>query len=781
MISSITHSLTDMEQTRVTTVHRLKVSSGVRELVAMLDDSSWVVRRTVVESLASLGETAIEAICDTLTFHRDSEARIAAAVDTLVAMKTSVEAAVFQLAKHTDPAIVADAAQILGRRRHLPSIPILVQLTQHVDDNVAVAAIEALGRIGGRAAVEALIQAAGSGNFFRTFPAIDVLGRSGDPRAIEPLVKLLGNPSYRPEAARALGRSGERAALRPLIELLKSASDSTVRMAAVSLWDLREHFQEKSGGKSVLVDEILRNQIDPEAVRRISRVLSTADVIEGVIICKLLGTIGNSEAMVFLTASLDSSAQVAASAASALKKIGKDAEEGFVRAIAEGSSARRKALLPIVTRFAAAREVAQCLTDPDADVRALACETLGRLGNPSVVREVFPLLADSNLRVGHAATAAIQALGSRQARELAVETFKSNDPIVRRSALRILAYFGDTESLTPMLEGLADDDVRVREVALQGLPYLESPEAFEALFEATKSASAKTRALAMRALGQIPKTSERTLARLLGGLFDADAWVRYYACQSLGRLKYSAASKELSVMLDDDAGQVRVAAVEALSHIDSIEARQILRQAASSTEIEIKRAALVGLGIAHRIEDLPIVLAAVRDSDMPTRLMALSALVSFSSPLVVGALSSATADEDEQVRSTAIQFLAGRPEQDATEVLVDLLGTELNRELAKAALLVPAAGRVAGLLIVLESASDEMAPRLISILSRIERPEARAALLSAMKLKNVAARKAAASGLSARQDREMTAALSDASDNDSDPDVRQICSLLLRD
>ncbi|MGE0527767.1 MAG: HEAT repeat domain-containing protein [Bdellovibrionales bacterium] len=774
---------TDTERARVANVQSLGAggAAGVTNLVEMLADPSWVVRRAVVESLAKLGDVSVISLCDVLRSRRDSEARLAAAVDALVCSTGSVEREVLKLLPHENPAVVADAAQILGRRRSQTALPSLVQLTKHSNDNVAVSAIEALGHIGGRAAVEALIESVNSKNFFRVFPAIDVLGRSGDPRVVEPLTKLLSDPVFLLEAARALGRSGERAALKPLVELLISPSDSVVRIASVAIWDLRQRFEEKTGGDTVTVDEFLRANIGSEAIRRLSQILfHTTNDPEVRVVCKLFGLIGNAEATPVLAKALDAPSSVATCAAQALKKIGKNADEPLIRAIREGSSARRKVLLPVVSRSSAAQDVAQCLKDPDPEVRALACDTLARLSNVNVVKDLFPLLLDSNLRVVHSATAAIQALGTGEARELAREATLADNPVVRRSALRILSYFGDEEALDPMLKALSDSDPRVREAAIQGLPFLEDARALEALYEQSRNSNPRVRGLAMRSLGQLPKASERALSVLLKGLRDDDAWVRYYACQSLGRMEYVSVAGEIAQLLQDEAGQVRVASVEALSHLDSPIAYEALRQAATTQDVEARRAALVGLGIAHRDEDLPVVLNAVSAPDAPTRLMALSALVNFPSGRVLGALSSAATDSSEQVSSAAIDFLSARPEQEATEVLVELLKSEATRDRARAALLVASEGRSAGLLVALESANDEFAPILISVLSRLETPEARSALLWAMKLNNAAARKAAATSLAARRDPELIAAVREAEQNDPDPEVRKICTLVLK-
>lgn len=776
------YTLTDAERTLLAKVERLRAAAApsVNGLIAMLGDPSWVVRRAVVSALSTAGAGAVEPLCAILLTQRNDEARLAAAVDALVAVNAPVEPAILRLTSDPNPAVVADAAQVLGRRRSEQAVPVLERLTSHANDNVAVAAIEALGNIGGRAAIEVLIDCVNSRTFFRTFPAIDVLGRSGDPRVVEPLARLLENPQYLPEAARALGRSGERAGAEPLLELLAASSDAVVRVGVAALADLRQRFEEKSGMPAVPIDEMIRARLGSEMIHRLERVMLSADLPEAIALCSILGATASAEAAPLLARALDGPEPLAMSGADALKRIGRDADTQLLHTIREGSSASRKAVLPIASRSNAAAAVAACLTDADPEVRALACETLARLGNPSVVPEIFRLLQDRNLRVVHAATGAIQALGSREARQLAVKAARAESATVRRSALRILTYFGDGDALEPVLDALNDPDPRVREVAVQGLPYLEDKRALEALVSAVKSSDARTRALATRSLGHVPNANARVYSLLIKGLADPDPWVRYYACQSLGRLVYDPAAARVAELLADSAGQVRVAAVEALSHMSSAQAHDALRGAASSEDVEVKRAALVGLGIAHRAGDLPVVLGAANDPDAPTRLMALSAMASFLSPAVLGALSAAASDRDEQVRSAAISFLAARPEQDATEVLLGLLASESVGERAKAALLVPSEGRIAGLLGALEEASDELAPILVSILARLEGPEARSALLATMRLQNVAARKAAAPALAARRDAVAISILQEAAQSDPRQDVRQICSLLLK-
>ncbi len=781
MISSDTFSLTDAEQTRFAKVQvlREKGSDKISDLLEMLTDPSWMVRRSVVEALAHSGDLAVKLLVQLLCENRGSEARIAAVVDTLSASNGHVEEIMSPLADHSDPAIVADVAQIFGRRGAPTAVQTLVKLTKHSDDNVAVGAIEALGKIGGRAAVEALIEIVNGKNFFRVFPAIDVLGRSGDPRAVAPLTKLLSDPVYLPEACRALGRSGERTALIPLIGLLKNAIDGVILVAATSIWELYEKYGEKSGGDLLEFDFTLRTEIKKEMVRRLLGVLPRSQSAEAVAICNILGIIGDAESVPGLTQALQSEGAIAMGAAVALKKIGSDAESTLLTTIKNSSSERRKILIPLVTRSSSALDIANCLKDTDPEIRALASDTLVRLGNPIVIASLFPLLEDENLRVVHAATATIQALGSHETLQLAVIAANSKNPVVRRSAIRILSYFGDSSALVPTIAGLADSDPRVQEAAIHGLPFIDSPEALEALFKMTKNATDRLRALAMRSLGQLSNPEEKVFATLINGLSDRDSWTRYYSCQSLGRLKYDQAAIHIAKLLDDEAGQVRVAAVEALSHFQSSVAHDALKTAAEKSDIEVRRAAMIGLGLVRKIETLPLLLTAIKSADPATRLVALSAAANFPTERVLGSLSAAASDSDAQISNSAIHLLGARQEQEATEVLVELLPNQKLSDRVKAALLLPSNGRVSGILVALESAHHELAAVLISILAKLPKLEARSALLAAIRLHNVAARKAAAPVLAARKDPEMLHALQEAVENDPDHEVRQICSLLL--
>ncbi len=789
-------ALTAAERARAAVVEQLAKSGagGVDGLIELLADPSWPIRRRVVAALGSLGAPAVGPLCEVLRTRRDDEARIAATVDALVASSADVLGAIELLAVHANPAIVADVAQVLGRRGQTSAVPLLAKLVEHADDNVAVAAIEGLGRIGGPRAVDTVIAAAQSNEFFRVFPAIDVLGRGGDPRSIAPLTALVGDPTYTPEAARALGKTGEANAAPALVSLFGHASDAVVRIAVVALAELERLHRHRYGSVVALEAALARAPAEPAVVARLTRVLASANVDEQAAFAHVLGLIGTTTdaGTAALRGLLDVTGPVAEIAAASLLRLGRESDRLLAEALTSGTSERRRILLPVVGREAVAAGVALCLTDEDPLVRALACEALGRIGAVDHIDLLMPHLGDANARVVQAAISALQSLGSAKTITKVIAAAKSPSATTRRAALRILAYFGHREALPVFLGALEDVDPRAREVALTGLASLEDePRALEALLETSRSEGplgAPIRRAALRALGQSIADDGRIAERLAQALSDPDAWARYYACQALGKLGLSATAPSVAERLHDEAGQVRIAAIEAISHFDTRVAEDALRAAATSDDADMRRAALVGLGNSRNVSALPVLFEAARSDDAATRLVAISAIAELAmflsdtggAPLLdpLDPLEAAASDADENVRAAALVLLARSPSPRATPILVELARKPEERDRIVELLSTPSRSRVPALLASLALASDDEALLLTSALSRLQTPEAEAALFAAMSFESPAVRRATAASVASLNTAAGRAALRVAAEHDLDPEVRRVCAAL---
>jgi HEAT repeat protein len=753
--------------------------SALPQLVEALVDASWAVRRAVVAALATAEPAAMPMLVEMLRRSRENEAKIAGLVDALAATSSEIDELLLDLAADDNVAVVCDAAQILGRRESARGVPKLKQLTQHADDNVALAAVEALGRIGGKEALDSLLVLAESRNFFRTFPTIDILGRSGDSRVLGTLLGLSVDPLYGAEAVRALGRLGDPSAVPSLLDQLTRASGGLVGAIALSISAIHDAAEQRFGS-GLIVERLLSGSAKVSELRqRLALALRRADASEQVALSQILSWIGEESTVPSLLALLRGTPAVAQGAALSLKRLGALAEPQLIAAVHVGTSEERRLLVPLLGGKLTARDqLIECLSDEDPTVRALSCDALARTSDPAAVPAIFPLLADADARVGQAALAAIQTLGSDDTRRLALAAASSADTRLRRAALRIIGYFGYAEGLDVLIEASRSSDEKLREAALAGLPFLDAPRAQSELLQAAHHESPRTRTFAVRALGHT-SGEPAVLAELRSALNDGDAWVRYYACQALGRLRDDSATDQIALLLEDAFGQVRVAAVEALAHLRGARAFEVLTGMLGAGDADLNRAALLAVGMSKRVEALPQLQSALASPEAATRLVALSALAELGVPEALPAIARATRDPDEGVRASAISFLAARSDIAATNELILLLLDAPTEQSLIRALAKPAPDRCQAIAAALGHADDLSATALVATLARMHSEESLAAIRLALASNNDATRRAAASALVALQDKASTAALERAALSDPDAEVRRICTASL--
>ncbi|MBA3457132.1 MAG: HEAT repeat domain-containing protein, partial [Deltaproteobacteria bacterium] len=697
------HGLSETEQTRAEHVDHLFAlgRASVNELISLMSDSSWTVRRAVVGALSALGEDAVAPLCRWLCEVRTSEHAIAAAVDALAgSIWAGTSATVVVLLDDRDPAIVADAAAILGRRRELESAPRLAKLLAHPDDNVAVAAIEGLGTIGGTLAVDALIEVVRSKNFFRTFPALQVLARTTDPRVVTPLAELLEDEAFQFEAARALGRTGSPLAVAPLATLLSRPGSSIVRLVASALADLA--IRAEWTGAQLSVASAMRAIFAPSLDRFIAA-LPGSDLPERIATAKVLGTIGAATTLPVLVGLLDDPAARGV-ATEAIRRIGSMHNDALIEALEVGSASTRLALLPIIGVSSAATQVRRMLTDEDPEIRARACEALERIGDTETLPALFHALGDANPRVGHAATAAIHALGSRSVSGLAVRALSSPQGSVRRHALRIITSLACRDAFEQVVVAVDDPDAKIAELAIGALGALDDPRVEPILIALARRPHSTLRAATMRAAAV--RRSDAMTELLRRGLGDEDAWVRYYACQGLGRLESASAVHALIERLADASPQVRISAIEALSRLDNPQAWQALRSAVRSQDPDEQRAALVGISQSGQPEAIPMLLEASTAEDVATCLIALAGLARSMDARAIAQLSLAASGSSEPIRDAALSLLVERSDRSAADVLVDTaLATDPGHP-AHLALSRPSAVRIAAIAAHLDNADD---------------------------------------------------------------------------
>jgi HEAT repeat protein len=772
-----TFVLTEAEQRRVEHITRLVAlgSYGVDELLASMSDPSWTVRRASVAALATLGDDSVEPLCTWLGDRRTEEHSIAAAVDALAAsIGRAATSRVIAMLADPRPAVAADAAHILGRRHATEAVPMLARTVAHVDDNVAVAAIEALGAIGAAGAIDELIAIMRDRNFFRTFPALQVLAKSGDARAVAPLASLLDDDVYRLEAVRALGRTGSTQAIAPLTSMLPRGGEAIVRLVALALADLVTR-AEWIGSIDQVVETM--RAISTPSLARFAAALRAADPAERAALALLLGRVGDASVIPALARLLDDP-DVHEIATEAIQRIGRAHDDAQIAALAVDSAAR-VAVLPVVNSRRAAPSVRALLHDEDPEVRARACEALARIGDTSAVPALFEALADANPRVGLAATAAMHALGVADTGTRALAALAHGSLSVRRYALRIIAYLGAADAFEPVRAAIADPDPRLAELAVATLGELEDPRVDGELAELARGGNAVLRAAAMRAA--VHRLGDGAAVILERGLADDHAWVRYYACQGLGRIGRSHAVGQLVARLADSTPHVRISAIEALAHLETPAAWQALTSVVRSEDPDERRAALVSIGLCANSAALPILIDAATSLDLPTRLIALAGLARRTEAAALERLAKAALDPAPEVRGAALSLLGDRDDPAAAEALVGLaVGVALDETHAvHVTLSRPGPARIAAIAARLANVDDRGAAVLVAALARMRDQRATNLLFQALTLVNPASRRASATILVALGIEGARSAVARIASEDPDLDVRRVCAALV--
>jgi HEAT repeat protein len=233
---------------------------------------------------------------------------------------------------------------------------------------------------------------------------------------------------------------------------------------------------------------------------------------------------------------------------------------------------------------------------------------------------------------------------------------------------------------------------------------------------------------------------------------------------------------EVIGLIDDPAGQVRAAAVEAISKLGDGRSTAVLDGACLSTDPDIRRVAILGLGECKRSEALPILLREAGSDDDASRLYALSALAESDEDEATDALLRATSDHVPMVQSAALALLHARSGAAATRWVIAQLRDPQRRDEALAALEKPVAGRIGGIALALRDADSATTSLLIGALSNMATTEGDAAIEGTLALENVHARRSAARALTAADTSASRALLDRAELTDPDDEVRRICA-----
>lgn len=193
-----------------------------------------------------------------------------------------------------------------------------------------------------------------------------------------------------------------------------------------------------------------------------------------------------------------------------------------------------------------------------------------------------------------------------------LEALRDPSPSVRREATLAVATFGDKRAAALLLEHMQQHPELIEEETVEALGQLGDAETVPALIELLDSPRALIRRAAAKALGSTGEPSAIP-ALTLAARAPGDSDLRRAAIQSLRKLDATEASEAICEALYDDSPGARVAAAEAIIHLQLTQAADDLRHSLAWFTDDSRSEAAYGLGVVGTVEDIPLILKAASE------------------------------------------------------------------------------------------------------------------------------------------------------------------------
>ena len=762
-------------------IARLEDNAASEDALPHVGASDWRLRGAAVRTLRqSASREEIAHLLESVRREHHDLNLLSSALQVLISAGRDVVAPLVTLLSDANANLRMHAALALGQLQAADAMPALIAALEDVDVNVRFHAIEAIGRTPAPEAVEPLARIAASGDFFLAFPAVDALSRTDDARVGPSLLSLLSDDLLRPAVVDALAALGDEDCVAPLVELLNSGAGEPGPTAA-ALEQIRQRYDEPYGAGDHIVS-LARSAITPAGVDRLAAAVRERQAPTGPLVA-VLGWMGAAGAGA--VAALVGEAGLEAETADAVLRVGRDAVGPLLAMVGDGDRAARIAAVELLGRLADRQAVpvlAELLNSADAELVAAAAGALATVGDHRALDHLLPLFGHEHAAVRQAAIGAVNSLGAETTATQVRELLRHPDPRVRECAVRVAGYFGFDDCLPGIFAAVDAPEEEVRRAAIEQLPVTGQRRALERLATAIDNETPRNRAAAAHAA----RTADEPVldAPLLKALGDEDAWVRYFAAQSLaqrGRSPAGAADALAALALSDRAPQVRIAAIEALGVLDADAAFPVAAQLVTKSDPDLAGAALSAIAAFPGTHADELIEQAIRSSNSSLRAGAIAALAGRRTPRAVDALAWAarvTDPPDQAARAvealgTIATAASGEARAAAIAALVDL-GADPARRSAAAAQLgqVPADG-------VLDIAHALTAPwpgmRLTAVeaLARMRHPRASAALASALADPDPSIRAAAVFAFGRLGTLSAAPAIVALRDRDPDPAVRR--------
>ncbi len=568
---------------------------GIDPLLPAIGDDNWRVRRAAVTSLA--GRKTADVIAALLEARRADHRNfsvLSSAIELLASSESDVVLPLIEMLGHPDVDLRLQAALILGQRGDSRAIGPLIDVLSDPDDNFRFHAIEALGKLKAADAVDRLATIAEEGNFFLGFAALEAIALIDDGTVAPRLAPLLADDLLRGTVAEVLGRIGDEDVVGPLVQVLNDATAPTdVVAGALAAVHERSETRYRDGEH---IADIVRRAISPTGTQNLLDAVPRATAEQLPAVTKVLGWLEGRAVERALTRLLGQPS-VRGKVVESLVRYGPRVVDLLIEQLgAEDLDTRHAAIVGlgrIGDRRATPALIALLREDPASIV--VTAGALARMGDARAFDALIALIGHPDPSVRQAVIAALNSIGHPDMATRLGPLLRDSAAPVRESAVRIAGYFGYRECADDILRCCDDPDPSVQRAAIGHLAYLDDDRVVGRLIDALAPGGAPAlRSTAVQAIARLDDA--RAIRPLIAALRDPDAWVRYFAARGLGERREAGALDDLArLAFDDPAGQVRLAAIDAIGRVGSLPAVPALAALASSDDRDIAVAALQAL------------------------------------------------------------------------------------------------------------------------------------------------------------------------------------------
>ncbi|HEY4485451.1 MAG TPA: HEAT repeat domain-containing protein [Nitrospiria bacterium] len=574
-------------------------SQFVPELIGLLGDPEWRVRKSAVMAVAGLERNPNLAERLISVLEEGNVGKRNAALEALIHFGAAALPPILARLRRTNKDVKKMILEIVGEIGDPQAVPDLLPMLEDPDENVRMAAIESLGKLKDRRSVPVMLPLLRSDDPLIGFVAIKALERLGDPRAVEPLLEIVNKKGMERAALDALGTFSDPAVQPPILAGLK-AGGRKIRESALKA--LITHYDRLAPSRQAPLVENLKRSYDKELGLFLIESLDSRDERLRLSAVRLIGWAADTAGAQKIASLIDG--PLYEEALSALIQMKQEATDVLIRAAASGSEAVREGIARILGETGggkAAQALIRLLLDPNGHVRQTSARSLGRLRDPAAAGPLLNLLTDPYAGVQDAAIDALGAIALPESVARLVERLGSDNPVLRGNAVKALGKMNASEALPRLSIGLKDEDATVRQAAVEALAGFNNPEVVRLISLALGDEEKAVRLAALSAIIRHP--AGNLLQHIEPLLRDDNIWVRAAVAKGLGDRRSEAAEALLLRLLKDKVGVVQISAIEALVKYQDPRLIQALEALTADRDTDVVRTAIQGLG---RIGDATI-------------------------------------------------------------------------------------------------------------------------------------------------------------------------------